>query len=942
MQIIKCKNCGAQLDVTSAADGIAECGYCHSKHILAKSASAEALNFLAMGEHCLDTCKFDDAISAYGKAAQIDPTEPEAYFGTALSEFKVQYIKDIVNNRLQPICHDVSAKKFSQNGNYIKALSLAAPRQKAEYERRAAEIDYIRSEFYKLKKQDRDYDCFICVKVSGENGRKTVDSERANDIYFHLKDRGYKPFYSEREIQNETGADYEARILYALFCSPCMLIVCSDESYLQTPWVKNEYTRFINLINDERKETDSIAIGFFDAPIERLPNRNGRLQGVCLNRPDAYSKITDFIDGLLGTNIQTSLLQRKEYGATTYKKRSAVKSQIQKRELGSFIRTDLSVSEKAKLDVAVSMLKSGNYDATISKCRSVLATNNSCSLAHWYLFLAENRCLDVESIKSGTNRLIAIDSLESAIASGDADMKACCYDVLFARACADKTIELFSEYVTLPDSDPDKIRMLTSVVYKEIVGGRLSEPEDAFDIIIKTVDDTDTFIDMNLGYADMLFGRKAVDRATIYYKRVIETDEGNGHAIWQLFRIKYKIFTSSELAVFLTFKDGQEKTECEAFSYGFNRFAVEQCFDTCLKKYDLGLQYNVARFKFLLSLIPKEENDVFKNYINAVADRMLVNGQFFAASYFNEIILTQNNYDCSAYLRRLYIKYKTVNPFDFAMHEEKLYDDPDFSIAIDAFAEKYGSRQENAFIELVKQFKRYNAASEFIHRVCSGLMLTEKGLSNGASLNIIVKDVLDVLTDAETKKCYEDVVNKITNKYFFSANNIDNDTMSRLKLLDNTSKWLLQRVGDFDFSIAGFDFVWGFIRIFVTDDQIDNAFDYCRREKRLSDEGLLGADDLKTLNNEYWDDFAGILMNGIDFLIDNVIEGRPLDEYKKQNIWNVYYYCRSSKKMTSSLVSKIKSKYTKHNLATTILKERATVYSNFYKKSVKSRLSAVG
>ncbi len=296
MQIIKCKNCGAQLDVTSAADGIAECGYCHSKHILAKSASAEALNFLAMGEHCLDTCKFDDAISAYGKAAQIDPTEPEAYFGTALSEFKVQYIKDIVNNRLQPICHDVSAKKFSQNGNYIKALSLAAPRQKAEYERRAAEIDYIRSEFYKLKKQDRDYDCFICVKVSGENGRKTVDSERANDIYFHLKDRGYKPFYSEREIQNETGADYEARILYALFCSPCMLIVCSDESYLQTPWVKNEYTRFINLINDERKETDSIAIGFFDAPIERLPNRNGRLQGVCLNRPDAYSKIVDFVN----------------------------------------------------------------------------------------------------------------------------------------------------------------------------------------------------------------------------------------------------------------------------------------------------------------------------------------------------------------------------------------------------------------------------------------------------------------------------------------------------------------------------------------------------------------------------------------------------------------------------------------------------------------------
>ncbi len=296
MQIVKCKNCGAQLDITKAVGGVVECEYCHSKHTLAKSNDTNAVNFLAMGEHGLDNGKFDEAYSAFSKAANLDGNEPEAYFGMALAGNKVRYIKDVKNNCLQPICYDATNISFANDAHYKKALALAFAEQKGEYERRAKEIDYIRNEFYKLKQSGKEYDCFICVKVSGDGGHKTIDSERANDIYYHLKDKGYRPFYSEREIQNETGADYEARILYALFSSPCMLVVCSDENYLQTPWVKNEYMRFISLINDEQKEANSIAIGFFDTPIEHLPGRNGRLQGVCLKNPDAYSKIVDFVD----------------------------------------------------------------------------------------------------------------------------------------------------------------------------------------------------------------------------------------------------------------------------------------------------------------------------------------------------------------------------------------------------------------------------------------------------------------------------------------------------------------------------------------------------------------------------------------------------------------------------------------------------------------------
>ncbi len=294
----KCKTCGTLLDglVASATNGVVECPACFNVWTIPrKEMSPAALSFLRMGEHDLDTGKFDDALSAYKKAAELDPKEPEAYFGMALASFRIQYLKDHIHNRMQPICHGAKGEPFIEDKNYMRALLNATSEQRAEYEKKGKEIDYILSEFSRLEKSGTDYDCFLCVKVSGENG-KTEDSKDADYIYDLLKNKGYKPFYSERELRNVTGADYEARILYALVKSECMLVICRDEEYLQTPWVKNEYTRFLKLVNDEEKESDSITLVFYEKPIERLPGKNGKLQGIDFSHRDADGKIADFVE----------------------------------------------------------------------------------------------------------------------------------------------------------------------------------------------------------------------------------------------------------------------------------------------------------------------------------------------------------------------------------------------------------------------------------------------------------------------------------------------------------------------------------------------------------------------------------------------------------------------------------------------------------------------
>lgn len=297
IHLLKCKNCGEPLKAESAVDGVIKCAICDAVLIMPKDETSPiALSFLRQGEHDLDTGKFDEAFTAYSKASEYNPNEPEAYFGMALAEHGIRYLKDVVNDRLQPICHFVCGKRFSDNANYRKALSLATFSQAREYERKCAEIDYINQEFEKIKASGVDYDCFICVKVTDADGGRTPDYKHADDIYFELKGKGYKPFFSERELLGVTGADYEARILYALYSSECMLVVCNDESYLQTKWVKNEYSRFLQLVNDEEKESDAVAIIYGGKPIERLPGKKGKLQGIAINSLSAMERIVSFVD----------------------------------------------------------------------------------------------------------------------------------------------------------------------------------------------------------------------------------------------------------------------------------------------------------------------------------------------------------------------------------------------------------------------------------------------------------------------------------------------------------------------------------------------------------------------------------------------------------------------------------------------------------------------
>ncbi len=405
MQEFICKNCGASLDLSQAENGVIKCGFCRSVFTVPKPVTSPAsLNFLYMGEHDLDACNFDGAYTAFKTAAELDLNEPEAYFKTALAEFKVQYIKDAVNNCLQPICHEITDKEFTQNKNYLRALELASPAQRVQYERMGDDIDYIRKTFFELKKAGVKYDCFICVKVTDDNTKmRTSDYKDADDIYFELKGKGYRPFFSERELRNVTGADYEARILYALYSAECMLVVCGNEEYLQTPWVKNEYTRFLKLIGDDEKESDSITLVFSGLPIEKLPGKRGRIQAINLNQLNAFERIVSFVE----THTPEARKRREE--EKLIKERREAESERKLQELEERLRNMQSApvqpsapagnsSANMFLVLANQFLSSGDFANAKTYFTTVTAADNYNAEAYWGLFLTGMKVSDEDKI----------------------------------------------------------------------------------------------------------------------------------------------------------------------------------------------------------------------------------------------------------------------------------------------------------------------------------------------------------------------------------------------------------------------------------------------------------------------------------------------------------------------------------------------------------------
>ena len=290
--LLNCKFCGGDLDVTEGTT-IAECKYCRTKQTLPKEEDDSIRNLFNRANALRRRCEFDKAEAIYEKIIEAVPNESEAYYGLVLCKYGIEYVDDRVSGKMIPTCHRASYDSIIADGDFKSALEYADGARRVLYEEQAREIDRIQRDILALAQNEEGYDVFICYKETDENGGKTRDSVIANDIYYELTDAGYKVFYAAITLEGKLGQDYEPIIFAALNSAKVMLVLGTKQEYFNAVWVKNEWSRYLKIIKEDRKKL--LIPCYRDMDAYDLPDEFAHLQAQDMSK---IGFVNDLIRGI--------------------------------------------------------------------------------------------------------------------------------------------------------------------------------------------------------------------------------------------------------------------------------------------------------------------------------------------------------------------------------------------------------------------------------------------------------------------------------------------------------------------------------------------------------------------------------------------------------------------------------------------------------------------
>lgn len=240
-------SCGGTLKPVSR--NVYECQYCGNTYTVEIPNDSNYGSLLEEASVKRNNGHFDEARECYKAVLNKSNNQWEtaqANWGIFLCDYYIMHINDHVKNEYLPtICAKGDVDKIRENTYYKNAISLAGDKDKKNFEEQVKYIEDILN-YANTKK----YKIFICfkknIKISDGKEGLTLDYEKARQIYEKLNEI-YKDevFFSEESLTIGGSGGYEAEIYAAITTSRVMLVVGSESDYLTSPFVKNEWTRFL-------------------------------------------------------------------------------------------------------------------------------------------------------------------------------------------------------------------------------------------------------------------------------------------------------------------------------------------------------------------------------------------------------------------------------------------------------------------------------------------------------------------------------------------------------------------------------------------------------------------------------------------------------------------------------------------------------------------------
>lgn len=349
--VYSCKMCGAPLNVTDRKS-ICKCEYCGSAQTLPLSDSEKLQQLFDRANLCRRENEFDRAAAIYDNILTEDPGSSEAHWGLCLCKYGIEYVDD--GGRKIPTCHRTLQKSLLDDPDYKAAVASASDEAAELYRREAEFIDELQKDILAVSEREAPYDIFICYKASAADGGRTKESVISREIWQALTDMGYKVFFSEVTLEDKLGVAYEPYIFSALSTAKVMLVVGSSRENMNSVWVKNEWSRFLQM---QGKRT--LIPCYIDMSPHDLPDEFAMLQAQDLSKLGYLQDLTRGIGKIIPKS-------------------------------GNAVTGGENIS--AILERGRIFLKNKEYSSVTAQAEKALDLDPHCSEAYWVSFLAENKC----------------------------------------------------------------------------------------------------------------------------------------------------------------------------------------------------------------------------------------------------------------------------------------------------------------------------------------------------------------------------------------------------------------------------------------------------------------------------------------------------------------------------------------------------------------------
>lgn len=306
MSLLKCKCCGGDLNIKDG-DKVVTCPYCGAQQTIPNEKDEQVLKIYARGNRLRSQGEFDKAYSTYSQLLNEGKENAEVYWNLLLCKYGITYVDDY-DGKKKPTMNRRSMTSILDDDDYKKAIELSDSVSKEVYEQEANRINDIQKGILKIVHQEEPYDVFISYKETDEFGDRTKDSLLAQEIYDALTKDGYRVFLSRVTLSNVIGKEYEPYIYSALYTAKLMLLVTTEEEHVNSIWVKNEWSRFV-----DRRKTDSsknLIPCYRDRDPYDLPKELRNLQGLDRGKLGFIQDLKRGVEKILGKKQDKLLRQR--------------------------------------------------------------------------------------------------------------------------------------------------------------------------------------------------------------------------------------------------------------------------------------------------------------------------------------------------------------------------------------------------------------------------------------------------------------------------------------------------------------------------------------------------------------------------------------------------------------------------------------------------------